>query len=127
MRDKVDVFMNLKGVLRDTGKGQFPQNPVEILMGDFVERFQETLKVACTDTEIGLTDINPRILIAMGLTNIIVNMILTFKDIDHPLESAKETLKMYDDLMKDVRTMAQNALGLLEANMAVITEEKHAN
>lgn len=127
MRDKVDVYMNLKGTLRNTDKGEFPSNPVEILMADFVERFQETLKVACTDTEIGLTDINPRILIAMGLTNIIVNMILTFKDIDHPLESAKETLKMYDDLMKDVRTMAQNALGLLEANMAVITEEKHAN
>ncbi len=118
-REKVDIFMNLKGTLRDTSKGEYPSNPIEILMAQFVSNFEGTLKIACTDKELGLSDVNPRILIAMGLTNIIVNMILTFKNVESVEGSAKETLGMYDDLMKDVRVMVQNSLGMLEASRAM--------
>lgn len=120
-QEKVDIYMNMKGTLRDTSKGEVPTNPIEVLMAQFVTNFESTLKIACTDIELGLSDINPRILIAMGLTNIIVNMILTFKDVECVQGSAAETMKMYDDLMKDVRVMAQNSLGMLEASRAIET------
>jgi len=124
MEGEVKIYMNLKGTLRDSSKGEMPTNPIEVCMAQFVTNFEDTLKFAMADKELGLSEINPRILIAMGLTNIIVNMILTFKDVHSIHGSAKETLKMYDDLMKDVRVMAVNSLGLLEAQLA---DEKQPN
>jgi hypothetical protein len=118
-REKVDFYMNLKGTLCDTSKGQYPSNPIEILMAQFVSNFEDTLKIACTDRELGLFDINPRTLIAMGLTNIIINMILNFKNITTTEGSAKETLSMFDELMNEVRLMVQNSLGMLEASRAL--------
>lgn len=111
--DKVEIYMNMKGTLRNHGEA--PQNPVEATMGQFVYNFEETLRLVMTDKDFGMTELNPRIVIAMGISNIVLNMILQFKDVE---TEPKHALGMVDDLIKDVVTMCRNGVALIEAQKA---------
>lgn len=109
--EKMDIYM--KVALRNHGEA--PSNPLEATMGQFVCNFKETLQLVLTDKDFGMTEINPRIVVAMGLSNIILNMILQLKDVE---AEPRHALGMVDDLVKDVVTMCHNGIAMIEAQHA---------
>lgn len=110
--------MSIKGEIKRMRKDELPDTLIEEVMLDFLEKFDETLSDALCNPDYARTNASPANLIACGVSNIIVNMIIRFKNLQNSVDSAKETMEMFDDLFEDIRQMATNTLTYYEASKA---------
>lgn len=94
------------------------KEPVMYLMKEFVDSFEEVLDSAYSRIDLGLSEISPYVLVGMGISNILVNMLTSFKEQSGNTISPGEMIGMFKSLMSAITTLVSNGIGIIEASKA---------
>lgn len=91
-----------------------PKTPIDKALSDIVFAVKDRLSDAIIDEATGLYEIHPKVVIAMVITNIFVNIMYTsIAAID-----TKKRLDMFDECLADINAMSLELWRSLEASRA---------